>query len=639
MGGRTLSASSDRTNSHRSSMVVPSTSSAVPKTSSALKQPKKALAAALNLSRNNSQAEITPQEISLPHDPFVNGQALEVFLYKQGEECPLCLMYYPPYLNRTRCCCQLICSECFVQIKRPDPHFPEHHTDGANAEESRSNPEGQNERLIMEPAKCPYCTQSEFGVTYEAPPFRRGLAYAVPPSSLGAMSTARSSSSSINSSLSPTAASPSQANRKRAQSLSANAPNVVTADRIRPDWTGKLATALAHQRRRAAAADALHHAAFVMGNQESRTFFGRSSRFSRRAGGGARGTESPGSSATPQEGADETPNTGAAPSAARSGGRERIDAAHLESLMMAEAIRLSLADEEERRKKADKEARKEAKKREKEERKAAKKKGEVYSGGSASGSSLSLGLGRRRGDSSGTGSLRVDASVAAATVATGGSAPSSPTDKGKGVERGTTDETPATTSASSSALPIPTPQVLRGSSHLRQMSNASSISSSGIDSMPGSYTGKSRNAEDPYGSALSLGQSEQGESAGPEPLFNFRSLAEVVGVSIDGESSQADDNASSSHEVKLEQSDEAEGEHIEHAVESSQSSIKEAETSNDTASKIKPIQVTEYAQTSQAGAPPDVVITPNTPAPLEDGDESKQLGHFDTRERSHEVTQ
>ncbi|GAW17487.1 hypothetical protein ANO14919_069440 [Xylariales sp. No.14919] len=631
IGGRTLSASSDRNASLPGSVVTSPTSAAAPKATSPLKQPKKALAAALNLSRNNSQPEIAPREINLPHDPFVNGQALEVFLYKEGEECPLCLMYYPPYLNRTRCCCQLICSECFVQIKRPDPHFPEHHGDGPNQPESEPNQEERNERLIMEPAKCPYCTQSDFGVTYEPPPFRRGMSYAFPPSSLGAMSTAMSSTSSINSSLSPTAASP-RPSRRRAQSVSANAPGVVTADRIRPDWTSKLATARAHQRRRAAAADALHHAAFVMGNQESRTFFGRPSRFSRRAAGSYRGTESPGSSTHAHDGADDTPSSHDPGTSTTRGGahRERLDAAHLESLMMAEAIRLSLADEEERRKKADKEARKDAKKREKEERKAAKKKGEVYSGGSGSASSLSLGLGRIRGNS-GTGNLRVDASVAAASTVGSSSprsAPTSPThDKGKGVERGTAEET--------STLPIPTPQGPRGSSHLRQISNASSISSSGVDSMPGSYTGKGRGAEDAYGSALHLGeQSDQGESAGSEPLFNFRSLAEVVGVSIDGESGQADESAQPQG-AKPEDHEEAHGEHIEHAVESPSHSTEEG---NEKQSNLESIET--YGAT-QGGSPvPDVLVTPDTPAPVDEDDEDgKRLGHFNTRERSHEVTQ
>ncbi|KAI1267906.1 hypothetical protein F5Y18DRAFT_273578 [Xylariaceae sp. FL1019] len=626
MGGRTLSSSSDRAGSTRGSALPSPTSPVAPKSSSPLKQPKKALAAALSLSRNSSQADIAPRELNSPADPFVNGQPVEVFLYKEGEECPLCLMYYPPYLNRTRCCCQLICSECFVQIKRPDPHLPDHHDE--NGGQSQPSAEEQQEQLIMEPAKCPYCTQTDFGITYEPPPFRRGLTYAVS-SGFGALSPAMSSSSSINSSLSPTTAGPSTANRKRAQSVAANAPGVVTTDRIRPDWAGKLAAARAHQRRRAAAADALHHAAFVMGGQESRSLFGRSSRFSRRPAGTARGTDSPASNQ--QAGTDDTsppwndPNMPSAPARHR----ERLDAAHLEQLMMAEAIRLSLADEEDRRKKADKEARKEAKKKEKEEKKAAKKKGDVYGGGggsSASVSSLSLGFGRRRGNSN-VGNLRVEASVAAATataqVSDVGSSQDKSQDKGKGVERGATDEG-ASPSTDSPSLPIPMPP--RATSHLRQMSNASSISSSGLDSMPGSYAGRNP-IEDPLTSGLSLSaQSDQGENPSSEPLFNFRSLAEVVGVSIDGEGERIDGEQGSSSKT-----DEHEGtEHVEHVAKPAGNET--IDTAKLHTQGLNPVETLLDA--------PNVIVTPETPAPLDDDHgESKQLGNFNTSDRSSQVTQ
>ena len=42
------------------------------------------------------------------------------------------LLYYPKHLNISRCCLQPICSECFVQIKRLDPHPP--HDDQSNQE-------------------------------------------------------------------------------------------------------------------------------------------------------------------------------------------------------------------------------------------------------------------------------------------------------------------------------------------------------------------------------------------------------------------------------------------------------------------------------------------------------------------------
>ncbi|KAI0204429.1 hypothetical protein F4808DRAFT_474944 [Astrocystis sublimbata] len=627
MGSRTLSASSDRVASHTGSVIPTAPSSSAHRTVSPLKQPKKALAAALNLSRNSSQADIAPQEINLTNDPFVNGQALEVFLYKKGEECPLCIMYYPPYLNRTRCCCQLICSECFVQIKRPDPHYPDHHGEGGPTAEgsqtSPGEPNEPNEPLIMEPAKCPYCTQSEFGVTYEPPPFRRGLTYAFPPSSLGAASTAMSSTSSVNLTLSPTTAQSARPSRARAQSLSANAPGVVTTDRIRPDWSTKLHTALSHQRRRAAAADALHHAAFMMGSQEPRTFFGRPSRFSR-WNTGNRGSETPGTSSNIHHGGPVDAPPAHESGSARTGPPrgDRIDANQLESLMMAEAIRLSLADEEERRKKSDKEAKKEAKKREKEERKAAKKRGEVYGSGSGSGSTISLNLpfGRRRGDSS-PGNLRVDPGAA---VAPHGSVPGSPaSDKGKGVERSPTEEasTTAATAGGSSTLPVPVSVPPRGSSHLRQMSNASSINSSDVDSMPGSYTGKVRGAEDQCSSHLGA-QSDQGEISGSdEPMFNFRSLAAVVGVSIDGEGGPSGEG-SQTQASKLEDSREAHGEHVEHVDHA-------ADTTQRT-----------LASATQESPPPDVIITPETPAPagMDDGG-SKQLGHSGEGESSHGLPQ
>jgi len=113
--------------------------------------------------------------------------------------------------------------------------------------------------------------------------------------------------------------------------------------------------------------------------------------------------------------------------------RSRID--DLEDMMMMEAIRLSLAAEEERKQKEEKEAKKEAKKKEKAEKKAEKKadkaakKGVYGSGaaGSASGSALSLalpGVGRRRGNS---GSSAIAREGVAANNA----------DKGKNVDRGT----------------------------------------------------------------------------------------------------------------------------------------------------------------------------------------------------------
>ena len=342
---------------------------------------------------------MTPQEIQLPKDPYVNGLAIEAYLYKDAAECPICFLYYPPYLNKTRCCDQPICSECFVQIKRPDPHPPEHHDQ--NDQDSSSNNQVPEEEgmLVSEPAACPFCVQPEFGITYDPPPFRKGLAYNTPPSHpLAKTASAMSSSSSLSSGgiLSPPSSS-----RRRGTSLSANAPTVITTDRVRPDWAKKLADARAHALRRSAAATALHNAAYVLGNTNAsdlRTFglTGRRRRTLFSAG------DSPGSSGnvSPREGGMPLGNVAALLAAAdrqdglrgQDGGRgdgpnasdlfpgrtssrgARNQVEDLEELMMMEAIRLSLQAEEDRKRKEEKDARKE----EKRERKQKKKDGKRW---------------------------------------------------------------------------------------------------------------------------------------------------------------------------------------------------------------------------------------------------------------------
>ncbi|CAO3622991.1 unnamed protein product [Cunninghamella blakesleeana] len=41
-------------------------------------------------------------------------------LYKDTVDCPICFLYYPPFINRTRCCNNFICTECFLRLKRSD---------------------------------------------------------------------------------------------------------------------------------------------------------------------------------------------------------------------------------------------------------------------------------------------------------------------------------------------------------------------------------------------------------------------------------------------------------------------------------------------------------------------------------------
>lgn len=483
-------------------------------------------------SRDSSSTDLARQEASLPPDPFVNGQALEVYLYKDAADCPICFLSYPPYLNRTRCCDQPICTECFVQIKRADPHLPEHHPDGEARDPNQGlNPEDPPELLISEPSACPYCQQPEFGVTYEPPHFRRGLVYSMAATSVGS-STPMSSQSSLHSTLSPTQ--PHQPGRKRGHSLSANAPNVVTTDRIRPDWATKLAAARQHQARRAAAATALHTAAFLVGSSDQRSIL-RSGRFGRRnTGSGSEGALTPlrsGLILTGNEDAS-SPNRERNPD-----GHQRTRMDELEDMMFMEAVRLSLAAEEERKKKEAKAMRKEAKKQEKAEQKALKKQGkDIYgNSGGASGSSLSLNLGRKRGNSVAS-NLRVEATVQGAAQATSentisegtaGLPASSNDSKGKGVNR----ETPESQHESSiaSSPPVASPSG-RTTSHLRHISNASSLGSSLADTPSGSYSGPEFHAD---GARVAGAGDDSDRENANESMFNFRSLAELVGVDIE----------------------------------------------------------------------------------------------------------
>jgi hypothetical protein len=642
----------------------------------------KTLASLTTSSKSPSQTDMVPREIQLPQDPYVNGQAMEAFLYKDAIECPICFVYYPPYLNKTRCCDQPICSECFVQIKRPDPHPPEH-TDPSNPTPQRPETQGDPEGLVSEPANCPYCQQAEFGVTYEPPPFRRGLAYAgmghrTP---LGNVTSAMSSTSSLNSLGSPSLA-PTSTPRRRTTSISANASTVITTDRIRPDWATKLANARNHAARRSAAATALHTAAYLMGNgmADSRGFA-----FTSRGRFGRRGMDSPVSGAatppTPQSaGAGPGGNLGpfsvlverhearnreaAASGQAGAASRRRSRMDDLEDMMMLEAIRLSLAAEEERKRKEEKEARKEAKKKEKADKKAEKAaKKSMYSAGgtssaSASGSALSLslpGLGRRRGNS-GSSTLLREAAMNA--------------DKGKNVDRsnnsgpaGDSSTTPLTigkpaisTVLSSrqhldtglAALPLtdapqpsPTATAPEKPSHLRQMSNASSPASSFMESLPGSlrnggFHGSSSSLDSPNTSGTHLGggtpdREADAGSAGTEPMFNFRSLAEMM-----GREEEKEDAAKHIEHLNSGDYDIEEGESsviienpFDDRMEISVSTLKADDGEHDYSMEITPHPNGDGAMLGVGSKlpTPELMVTPVTPAassPREE--ESKQLG-------------
>jgi hypothetical protein len=181
-------------------------------------------------------------------------------------------------------------------------------------------------------------------------------------------------------------------------------------------------------------------------------------------------------------------------------------------MMMMEAIRLSLASEDERLKREEKEARKEAKKREKEKEKEAKKADKVarktglYSN-NASTSALDVpgepALGKATSSSSSViGEDVIGEEIAAAN-------------KGKGVDRASpSTQEPTPLLSNSLAPPDQTPSEPSRPSHLRHVSSASSSFSSLIENTPEERIGSHPAAD----SNTSL-----------EPMLNFRSLAAVIG--------------------------------------------------------------------------------------------------------------
>ena len=497
---------------------------------------------------------MSPKEVNLPKDPYVSGQPIEAILYKDATECPICFLYYPPYLNKTRCCDQAICSECFVQIKRPDPHPPGHVDPSAPVPASNTeNEDGLHDELVSEPADCPYCQAPEFGVTFEPPQFRRGLVYANQVHPLGSVASAMSSSTSVASGQSNIAA---IVPRRRTTSVSANDPIVITTDRVRPDWHQKLAAARAHTARRSAAATALHTAAYLMGNRgydDSRSFggFGRRGLLRRTSGPDSPGgnsssqlsmlalmSERVAAQSTARAEIDGEPSSHLPPQ----GSSRQARANDLEEMMMMEAIRLSLASEEERRKREEKESKKEAKKKDKESKKAEKAAKKTSSlTNTPNQSSLALGTSQSE-------SIIDDVS--------------SKPGKGKGVQQGSLDSSSNNSSPSvaapqthlerarqqilpteSSMTASPYSSTPRKPSHLRTLSNASSSASS-VTSIPESSrqdTHETVSTEvSPQESGINipgpvpeqgdyLSRTPPGGGAGTEPMFNFSSLAAMVG--------------------------------------------------------------------------------------------------------------
>lgn len=145
------------------------------------------------------------------------------------------------------------------------------------------------------------------------------------------------------------------------------------------------------------------------------------------------------------------------------------------------------------------------------------------------------------------------------------------------------------------------------------------MSSSQAESGAGSYEQSGLHVQDPRASGLSLGDhsamsdegAEHGDdgdaSASSEPMFNFSSLAELVGVELEGKNAgrrlsaiQKDGQSTGTGVI------EATGTTV---TEAAGESAKEAEAE---AAHGEHVEVTDG---SRVDKPPTVMVTPGTPAP------------------------
>ncbi|KAF9149503.1 SNF1-interacting protein [Linnemannia schmuckeri] len=241
-------------------------------------------------SHNNSQGYA---ERSMVADPEREMKRL----YQGAIECPICFLYYPRNINRTRCCDKPMCTECFVQLKRL-------------------------ESAPTESPACPYCVEPHFGVIYSPALLPSGLPGSPIPGHMTATTmTGSPSSSSLDRGVD--AQSPSSPSTRR-RSTSHKSPEVVAADDLRPDWNRRILAAAQRQpgSRRASTSSSVSNSTFALGR---RLAVGRQGTSSRRSNSTAAAQDYNGYlSAMRHMGTD------------------------LEELMIMEAMRQSLQDEEER---------------------------------------------------------------------------------------------------------------------------------------------------------------------------------------------------------------------------------------------------------------------------------------------------
>lgn len=304
--------------------------------------------------------------------PNIPSNDLLLRLYKNSEECPICFLYYPKLLNKTRCCAQPICTECFVQMKRTEPHFP--HDDTEDQREGENVEEKDPDKLISEAVKCPFCAVDNFGVVYTPPKdFKTGIEGSCRPGEFKfiddiaeeggegynydseydenngsndgdddselteidlvdpfskkklkhEMKDKKKHAKEHRRNVSSVSASTSHDGRigKRRASIPVDAVGVITVDLIRPDWEQKLLAARTKMARRSAAATALHATSLLS-------------------------SDGPGDG---RHNRNHHLGYGQIPGSSRGGNRNYRQEQQLEEMLIEEAMRLSLLDEEERR--------------------------------------------------------------------------------------------------------------------------------------------------------------------------------------------------------------------------------------------------------------------------------------------------
>ncbi|KAG0181871.1 SNF1-interacting protein [Apophysomyces sp. BC1021] len=134
------------------------------------------------------------------------GESKDQLLYNRIVECPICFMFYPEFINYSRCCDKPICTECFLQLRR-----------------SHESP--------MTPPVCPFCVQPNFGVIHIPPQW--SIHYE-------AFCRRRADLTSTEDVVAD--------QRRRSWHLASNDPDVVLVDQVRPNWEDMLMTTSTRRR-------------------------------------------------------------------------------------------------------------------------------------------------------------------------------------------------------------------------------------------------------------------------------------------------------------------------------------------------------------------------------------------------------